>query len=352
MQRNLRMLVGFAMDLSGSMRESINNNSGSNMSRLESFRQSLKTLASDARRLAAQVKEAQAQSDVRLFVYGFGLRQGRVCDLLSLMRAAGDVVSQDEIESLKRRYVREIEARYAGYSGLGGLARQFGFGGLVDVAEREARRNAEQEVRTRIETEIARRLRDRLQALGDTTVTPEELVELWSGSAERIEGAEAFIYGDTPMCEALELVAARFSRELAASPAGTEAILFLLSDGAPTDGNPLPVAQRLKAMGVTIVSCLITNRDIAEPKQLFSRSEGHWQAEPRLMFDMASRLPVPSPFADYLEQQQWKLPPRARLFVQANHSQVVEEFARVVLSPMSEQPGGQETFADEVFPQQ
>jgi hypothetical protein len=335
MQRHLKMLVGIAIDVSGSMRESMNNNSGGSLSRLESFRRSLNSLAADARRLATEAKQMGAQSIVRLFVYGFGLRNDRVCDLLSLIRVAGDVITQEEIESLKRQYADEIRASYSGYSAIGDLLRRGGFGGVVEVAEREAVRRAEHQVRMRVETEVARRLQHRLDSLGDTTVTPEELIELWSDSGERIEGAEAFIYGRTPMREALELVAARFTRELGEHP--TEAILFLLSDGAPTDGNPLPVAHRLKAMGVRIVSCLITNQDVADPKRLFSRPENHWNEESRLMFDMASRLPVPSAFADYLDQEGWTIAPRSRLFVQANHSQVLEEFTRVVLSPLSEQ---------------
>jgi von Willebrand factor type A domain len=44
-------------------------------------------------------------------------------------------------------------------------------------------------------------------------------------------------------------------------------ILIIFSDGQPTDGDPQQIANDLKnKLGVTIVSCYMTNSHIENPK--------------------------------------------------------------------------------------
>ena len=72
------------------------------------------------------------------------------------------------------------------------------------------------------------------------------------------------------MCKALNVVKERFRKELSGHKDERDLVLFLLSDGEPTDGNPLLISRELKAMGVSIICCLIDNKDIIDPQILFN----------------------------------------------------------------------------------
>jgi len=307
--KDLRALVGLAVDLSGSMSQSIKN------------------------------KESECErveTSLDLFAYGFGLRDLDVCDLLSLMKVGKHVITKEEIEELKDRYAREMRSRYSGYEGLGGIARQFGLGDLVRQAEGAVRASAEAEIRRKIMLEVKRRIENQLDAVGDTTLPVEEVAKLWDSSGETLGNAEELIFGMTPMKQALNLVVERFRQELTNRPKGTQAVLFILSDGEPTDGDPRLAAESLRAMGITVISCFVTDQDIADPRTLYSNPEPDWNNGARLMFDIASIVDDESDFARFLLKKGWTIGQDAKLFVQINYSEVLEEFIRVVISPLEE----------------
>lgn len=331
--REVKALVGLAIDLSGSMANSIRNNSGGQVSRLESFRQSIERLMTEAKNRIRESHAKQIQTSIDLFAYGFGLRAMTICDLLSLIKIGQHVISKEEIEELKQRYIREAQSSYSSYAGLGDLARQFGFGSLVREVESTVRATAEAEIRRKIMLEVKRRLERQLQSIGDTTLPVEEIARLWDSSEETLTNAEELIYGNTPMRECLTEVAKRFERELKSRDKDTVSVLFILSDGEPTDGDPLPALEVIKSLNVTIISCFVTDQDIANPRILFGQPEPQWNDGARLMFEMASKIEDNSDFTRFLLHKNWTIKPDARLFVQVNHSLILEEFIRVVLSP-------------------
>jgi len=329
----VKALVGLAIDLSGSMATSIRNNTGGQVSRLESFRQSVERLANEAKTRVRESRTKQLQTSINLFAYGFGLRTMNVCDLLSLIKIGQHVITKEEIEELKQRYVREMQSNYSGYAGLGDLAKQFGFGGLVREAESTVRANAEAEIRRKIMLEVKRRLEKQLQSVGDTTLSIEEIAQLWESSGETLANAEELIFGNTPMRECMFEVAKRFEREIKLRGRDSAPVLFVLSDGDPTDGDPLPALEQLKPLGITVISCFVTDQDIANPRVLFGNPEPQWSRGAKLMFDMASTVEEDSAFTKFLLHKNWTIKPNARLFVQVNHSAILEEFIRVVISP-------------------
>lgn len=331
--KEVKAIVGLAIDLSGSMATSIRNNTGGQVSRLESFRQSLERLVHEARTRVRESQAKQLRTSIDLFAYGFGLRAMNVCDLLSLIKIGQHVITKEEIEELKQRYIREMQSNYSSYAGLGDLARQFGFGGLVREAESTIRANAEAEIRRNIMLEVKRRLERQLQSIGDTTLSIEEIAQLWESSGETLANAEELIFGNTPMRECMFEVAKRFERESKPRGQDTAPILFILSDGEPTDGDPLPALEKLKPLGVTVISCFVTDQDIANPRVLFGEPESQWSHGAKLMFDMASTVEEDSAFTNFLLRKNWIIKPNARLFVQVNHSMILEEFIRVVISP-------------------
>jgi CHAT domain len=330
------LLLGIGLDVSGSMEENINNKVGKKQTRLEGFSEALDRGIKRSKTFLESVEKTQAP--VYLFAYAFGLRTGDVCDLFSLIKIAGDIISKEEIEDLKDRYTEEIKRRYSGRSGLGGLeslARDYGFGGVVDSFKNAARADAEAEVRNRILAEVQKRLSNKLRIVGETTLGLNELGELWKESSTSIADAEGLIFGSTPMCEALRKILDRFKDEIPKhANNGILPILLLVSDGEPTDGNPKSVADQIRQLGVTLVGCYITSQNVADPRTLFAIPEATWPSGARLMFEMSSPLPEDSPLNNYLLRQGWTIAPNAKAFIQANHSEILEELVGLALSPI------------------
>lgn len=321
-------IVGVGLDVSGSMEGSFDNRSTDMSSRLETVRASLGRKL-DARTLRAAGAEAPP---VRIFCYAFGLRDGDTCDLFSMLKAAEDVISKEEIDRLARQYAAELRGKYSsgGTGDLGSLARSLGLGSFVTAAE-EIGKN---EVKRRVAAEVQRRLRTRLQSMGDTTLTIEEFANFWKGSSASLTDAEPLIYGNTPMCHALRDVRDRFRREFERVQ-GTDraALLLLISDGEPTDGDPEPIAAEIRALGVSIVSCYLTSSDLASPRHLTSEPGANWPAGAVRLFNMASKLDLDSELSRYLLRQGWYVEPDAACFVQVNHSEVLDEFVGLATSP-------------------
>jgi hypothetical protein len=325
-------LVGIAIDTSGSMEESLRNDRNRELSRLEGVRDALLRYAQNFR---SALETSQAQRSLRLFAYAFGLRSGQVADLLSLIRAARAMDLSQEIERRKSRYVKEARRTAGDYAGLAGLARSYGFGSVVSNIERAATAAAEGEIRNRIASEIAGLLLQNARRVGDTTVTPTELAELFDDTAaSKFNDLEPIIYGDTPMTAAAATVVKRFSREPRVSD--ERRMFLLLSDGEPTDGDPLPVFKELQESGVTIVTCYVTNKDIVAPRLLRSSADDAWPDGAKLMFEAASALGQDETFARQLLRGGWIIEPEARLFLQVNHSELLAEFVQTIASTFSD----------------
>jgi hypothetical protein len=328
-------LIGIAVDVSGSMSQSIQNRDGISQSRFASFRQAVSEIVEEGRRKAQElIDDGQEEvAEALVFAYAFGMRYSpQVVDLLSMRQAAENVVSEAEIEQMKRRYAGEIRSRYSGYGGLADTARSFGFGGLVNKVERDVRASAEAEVRRRIESEVIDRVQRRLKEIGDTTMTLTQLADLWAGRSPSFDQAERFIFGGTPMRSCLETVAARFERETPRLPPDTDRFLVLVSDGAPTDGDPMDALLKIKSTGVFVASCFVTDHDVGEAKHVYGTPQENWPPEVRLMFEAASPIGEDEMFGELLEGMGWTVEEGARLFVQANHSESLQEFLSLTFS--------------------
>jgi hypothetical protein len=93
-------LIGVAIDVSGSMKASVNNAAHSPTGRLDSFWRALRE-ARDRIFTAGTVSPASVSTELEIFVYIFGLSHisGGVCDLLALLKAAEqpDAVNLDDV---------------------------------------------------------------------------------------------------------------------------------------------------------------------------------------------------------------------------------------------------------------
>ena len=81
---------------------------------------------------------------------------------------------------------------------------------------------------------------------------------------ELVNEIAPFIYGSTPMCMAM-YEALRIFKQTCVD---TMKVLFILSDGQSTDGDPLPIAEELRALGVCIVTCYLTSDHIVRSLSL------------------------------------------------------------------------------------
>jgi hypothetical protein len=141
------------------------------------------------------------------------------------------------------------------------------------------------------------------------------------------------VFGATPATELFEELIRRFQTERQRRmPPPTQTLLLLISDGGFAHSDSILQARRLQEMGVTIISCLISPEDLRDPRQLCSAIDPSWGPEAAVMFEIASLLPEQSEVRRHLVRHGWTIYPQARLFVQVNHTTVLKEFVRVVLS--------------------
>ena len=315
-----RTLLGVAIDTSGSMQESIKNRSGTNITRFNSVKESLSDVGAQIR--DELVRRSVDISDAfNVFVYAFGLRIGNgVADMVSLIRAAQHIDLDNEIEKRRSRYEQEARQKASGYGELAGLARSFGFGHVVDsVAEA-----AKSSVKERIVGEIADLVLHEAKQLGDVTLTAEGLAQLFESSSFKSDDRviENVVFGLSPMRQAAKEIKNRFDRS--GSSRYDHRTLIVISDGDPRE-----FFSSICDTGVAVVGCFVTKEDIADPRALVSSSQSSWSSGAKLMWDISSEIDETGSFARYLLTQGWSIEPKARLFVQVNHSDVLKEFVKI-----------------------
>jgi hypothetical protein len=193
-------------------------------------------------------------------------------------------------------------------------------------------------------------VRDLLELSGGPRTAPiSVLANDWQRYRSHIQSLGRDMLGSTPMVEAFAVARERFRHELSGTRFRSPPILFVLSDGVPTDGSAsdvVAVAQGLKSSGTLIVSCLLTDEDLTQPRTLYPAPRGEWSDGARLMFEIASPVPPDSPFEIYLQEYGWDAPSGSVLFSQINQSETLSEFLNVVVSPVEDKarhktaPGG------------
>jgi hypothetical protein len=110
----------------------------------------------------------------------------------------------------------------------------------------------------------------RMESLGETTVSIEDLADLWTQSGNTLDRAEDVIFGDTPLTATFQRLVRRFETERQHDSLETRKVLFVLWDGEPTDGDPRrPIAKTLPS-DVAIVSCFVTNDGVTVARSLFA----------------------------------------------------------------------------------
>lgn len=327
-----KYLVGFAVDLSGSMNESIRNQSDESISRLKSLNKSFDELMANFRQSLEESKARNIEASIDIFVYGFGIRTIPVCDLLALVKASSEVITEEIIRNYKENFKKENEEKYKGYRGTSDVIKSLGLGDILSIGEGIVKRLGRDIIIKRILRDMSPIIENKIKDLGDVTLPFEELSILWNKSEINLQDVREVIFGNTPIKEVFATIEKRFGREIEKRGKETQSLLFLVSDGKFADADPLPLARALQSMGVNIISCFISDQDIANPRVLLNTPDPEWGPEARLMFELSSTMGDLPEMRRYLLQHNWVIYPKPKLFVQLNHSDVLNEFVRLVLS--------------------
>lgn len=265
------LLIGLLVDVSGSMRSSIQNRRGKSLNRLESFRDALDDLISRAKEMSRVDSSEKIAPLIKIFAYGFGF--GNPLSLL--------------------------------FGGKGGPVRD-----LLDIPGEPS-----------------------------STVSIDKLANSWMYYRRHVESMAIEMFGSTPMGDGFKTVLARFGHELRYSKFAGQPVLFVLSDGDPTDASSeqiVEIAKQLRQIGVLIVSCYVTDDDIAEPRHIYGVAPGDWPKGAKLMFESASLVPPTSSFDSYLREYSWTIESKGRFFTQVNQSEILSEFMNAILSPLDD----------------
>ena len=152
---------------------------------------------------------------------------------------------------------------------------------------------------------------------------------------ELLQRVEPYIYGRTPFYKSIEKTIELFQ---ASSFSRHKKLLFILSDGEPTDGETTDrarideVVQKLTKAGVTVVSCFVTDSEQVEPKRLFSWMRLRWKPGEKFMFSLSSKLSTQSLPRTIFVDRGWTIDITnnvTHLFLQVNHPDHLQEACEV-----------------------
>ena len=154
-------------------------------------------------------------------------------------------------------------------------------------------------------------------------------------SRELLQRIEPYIYGRTPFFRAIGEAIALFHDPRFSSH---KKLLFILSDGVPTDGQTTDRAgvdheiSKFTEADVSVVSCFISKSARIEPKRLFSKMEPDWDPAAKLMFSLSSKFSTQSLPRTMFVERDWTIDHtnnETHLFLQLNHPDNMREICEV-----------------------
>jgi TIR domain len=281
------LVLGLAIDVSGTMQTAIRNDAGGGRNRLEGVLDAIRDLARRYRTEVASPEVQEGMGLAKVFAYGFGFAD-----------------------------------RAAKYSRLGSLAQRL----LKDVPP----------VPSRVFSGAVRDLFE-LAGVEPHTLYLKEIDERWPLIEGGLWEQRFDLFGTTPMREALEVVAERFAAEFSAFGGVPHSALLMVSDGKSKDGSPLDACRIIARRGTVILSCYLTGEDLAEPRRFYARPQPGWPEGAVTLFRCSSALEEDSLLLRVLQEKGWAATEGDRLFLQLNQSALMAEFVSLVLDLGAEQ---------------
>lgn len=190
------------------------------------------------------------------------------------------------------------------------------------------------------------RIRDLLPSTEPWTEV-EYLTRTWPEVKERLGTLGLRALGpSSPLAEALEAACERLSAAGAAERPG-DATVFVVTDGEPSGhdgvGRAVRAAAQLKSAGVTVMTCLLTPTGVGASRRLYGGWRSRWPEAARLMFECSSELGgEEDPIRGYLNELNWAIEPRARLFAAIDNYDDLSSYLNTTLSLLGVGPSVQE----------
>ena len=141
---------------------------------------------------------------------------------------------------------------------------------------------------------------------------------------ELMDIVESFIYGGTPLIQAMNHASNLFSH---LDYSDKTKLLFILSDGMPADGHDPPISK-LAELDVKIFSCFITDQRVIEPKRLYCEERQEWSRDAKFMFHVSSVIQTEKLPGTVFVKRDWKIDitnNETKLFLQINHPDVTQD---------------------------
>jgi hypothetical protein len=168
-----------------------------------------------------------------------------------------------------------------------------------------------------------------------------ELYEALNIYARSLEAQIIDAGGGASILEAgLASVEERFKDELSRFDTNN-VLLLIISDGQldnSTDEQLLDTAQRIRSQGVHIVSCYISQEITTAHRTLYANPPESWSIEAMRLFECASVITQDNVLVRSLLEMGlnagWHIPDGARLFVQINNNQMLQEVIDLLISPL------------------
>src|SRR5262249_40671065 len=132
------------------------------------------------------------------------------------------------------------------------------------------------------------------------------------------------LFGTSPLCHGLATIRDRIRGEKIKTPFTTPALLLIISDGIPDDGNPVLIIQELHTMDLITLCCYLADKDVLASQRLYDAEDTNWSQGAKLLFQCSSTLQkdnnVSQAIFEYLSDAGWQPYKGARLFAQVNQT--------------------------------
>jgi hypothetical protein len=153
-----------------------------------------------------------------------------------------------------------------------------------------------------------------------------DIVNILPDALEQEIYSDEFMFGATPIHNALKKVSLRFTDKRYSKH---QKVLVVISDGEFTENAIPDIANLLKKSEVTIVSLYISNKNIAS--KLVEQAGNKWPTGAKMMIEMSSISTKADSVSHALEKLEYQIQSSKKLFIQVNHSQALEEILDALL---------------------
>jgi hypothetical protein len=148
--------------------------------------------------------------------------------------------------------------------------------------------------------------------------------------------------GPSNFYESLCRVHDRLCKELE-RPYFKHPLVVFISDGQVDDAEYKDIARvtnQVQNLGVQVMHCYIGAKDITMPKVFYAEPDKNWPEEVKRLFSLSSIFVDSNPLLNNIAQEArekgWEVPEQAKLFMQINQNEMLEELTEILLSSLKD----------------